>query len=85
MIKCIVLIVGFVFILLRANVRYLTYRKKLIRAIRAYHQDCHRYGGEIFVTIDDIYILWKGLLCSIVRKPKKLMPEAKFAIIESYL
>lgn len=56
----------------------------LYSAILMYHRDVKRYGGDIFVMPEDIYsgvalvLPWNWRLC-------RMMPEAKFRIIESYI
>lgn len=56
----------------------------LYSAISMYHRDVKRYGGDIFVMPEDIYsgvalvLPWNWRLC-------RMMPEAKFRIIESYI
>lgn len=60
------------------------YRSILQAAISMYHRDVKRYGGDIFVMPEDIYsgvalvLPWNWKLC-------RMMPEAKFRIIESYI
>lgn len=60
-------------------------RKCILQAaISMYHRDVKRYGGDIFVMPEDIYsglalvLPWNWRLC-------RMMPEAKFRIIESYI
>lgn len=61
-----------------------TRRCILQAAISMYHRDVKRYGGDIFVMPEDIYsglalvLPWNWRLC-------RMMPEAKFRIIESYI
>lgn len=56
----------------------------LYSAILMYHRDVRRYGGDIFVMPADVYsgaslmLPWNWKLC-------RMMPEAKFRIIESYI
>lgn len=56
----------------------------LYSAISMYHRDVKRYGGDIFVMPEDVYsgvvlmFPWNWKLC-------RMMPEAKFRIIESYI